>query len=169
MSVQLTAIETKLENKLTALEDKRDDLLATLEETKKATAKQLSGQKGKNTKLNNKIVELEKQLDELNKENDIPLEKLSTSKSTYQIHLYQGEDQVSGKIEHPLTEDKKPFQGLDSNTIMAFLKRHMPKSKSGADYEILEKKMPMESAMPNSSMLAKEMFSLQEIIVLNKE
>lgn len=55
-------------------------------------------------------------------------EQIAHTKSRFTIDLYRtGPDyELRGKIEHPLTGDKKSFRGLDHETVFDFLEKHGP-------------------------------------------
>ena len=53
-------------------------------------------------------------------------EEISASKATFRLDLYPRQGHYQGRIEHLLTQDKKPFSGLDQEAIMDFISSHLP-------------------------------------------
>ena len=53
---------------------------------------------------------------------------LPSSRATFAIYLYPGQDEVQGWIKHILTRDKTTFTGLNNSDIVDFIKRHLPEA-----------------------------------------
>lgn len=105
--------------------------------------KQLKEAKGKTTKLeeeqqnsDKRIIELEKTNADLDEkiadlqhaEETIP-EDFSAGRAAFRIELYPRQGHYHGKIEHPLTKDKRGFSGLDNESIIAFISKHLPQEE----------------------------------------
>ena len=124
------------------------DLVEVREKELSLLRKKLKDLKTKVTKLadqqqnsKNRIIELEKINARLEKkivdlqhtEETIP-EAFSVGRAAFRIELYPRQGHYQGKIEHLLTKDKKVFSGLDNETIISFISRHLPQREE----EIIE-------------------------------
>ena len=103
-----------------------------LKEAKSKTAKL----KGQRQKLENRLAELDKRNADLNEKisdlqptEETISEDFSVGRAAFRIELYPRQGHYHGKIEHPLTKDKKVFSGLDNESIIAFISKHLPQKE----------------------------------------
>lgn len=55
-------------------------------------------------------------------------EPIAAPSATFRIDLYPRQGHYVGKIEHTLSQDKKPLKELDQETIMNFITSHLPQA-----------------------------------------
>ena len=143
---ELQGLKTKLRspkanlNKAKKVLDEKKDIENKLQEIEANAAIQieeatinLREAEQENQNLKKEVEELKEQLEDYRKK--IPIEDdrgeeiirdITTSKSTFLIHLYPRQGDFQGRIEYPLTRDKKTFRGLDSEVVFKFISKHLP-------------------------------------------
>ncbi len=132
-NVLMEKIDTIMTKK-NQLEEKLDGV--TVENTKLAGLLEDERMKQKEIekKWKNKLKILEDENREL-KNNQKKLEKelypddILGPSSSFKINIYPRQGHLQGKIEHPLTRDKKAFSGMDDQTILQFISNHLPQSE----------------------------------------
>jgi len=100
-----------------ALEKKTDELNECFNELQKAQIK---------------IAELDKFSEKITiaeQSEILESEELKAPKATFRIDLYKRDEGYKGRIDHPLTKDKKVFNGLDQNAIIEFIMSHLPQEE----------------------------------------
>lgn len=119
------------------------DLVDAHENELNSLQKKLVEEKSKTRKLKeqqqnaeNRIVELENSNADLNKKiadlhpvDETISEDFSIGRAAFRIEIYPRQGHYHGKIEHPLTKDKKVFSGLDNDSIISFISKHLPQKE----------------------------------------
>lgn len=118
------------------LMEKKEKELSSLRKQFKEAKVKTAKLKEQQQNSENRIIELGKTNADLDKkiadlqhaEETIP-EDFSVGRAAFRIELYPRQGHYHGKIEHPLTKDKKVFSGLDNESIMAFISKHLPQKE----------------------------------------
>ena len=92
-------------------------------------ANQQQNSKDKIIELENINTRLEKKIADLQHIEETVPEDFSVGRAAFRIELYPRQGHYGGKIEHLLTKDKKGLNGLDSDSIMAFISKHLPRKE----------------------------------------
>lgn len=123
----IMAEKNQIEKKLEEISVENTELARLLEDEK---MKQKEIEKKWKNKL--KIIENENRVLKNNQkklEKELYPDDILTPSSTFKINIYPRQGHLKGKIEHPLTRDKKAFNGVDDQTILQFISNHLPQSE----------------------------------------
>jgi myosin heavy subunit len=126
-----------LRNQLQTIE-KEEEFISLVEQLQKELqeAKQQEQEmRKKNRELEKTNAQLEKKFAVVEQTEEVTPQDMSVRKAAFHIDLYPRQGHFQGKIEHLLTKDKIVFKGLDKETIINFISKHIPQmeEESGAE------------------------------------
>ncbi|MEJ2636505.1 MAG: hypothetical protein P8184_14585 [Calditrichia bacterium] len=188
----------ELQDKLLTTENDLKQTKGELEKLAERNTRLVSDNRNLTDENQNLVVEkteLEKTIKELTRKTSNLEEKLNsikvderaerkdpkTSKAKFEIHLYEREGQLNGKIAYPLVKnDMESFNGIDQGTIISFIKKHLDYIKRpeeiSKDLKAKQKKTELNPAiyglelyqagalMPRQSITGDQAFQTQFII-----
>lgn len=126
-----------LKSQLQTAEDEKPDLIEQLQKELQTAEQQRRVLEKKIGKLEATNAQLEKEFAATEQTEEAFPEGLSVGKATFRVDLYPHQAHYQGKIEHLLTKDKIVFKGLDKETIINFISKHLPhmEEESGAEIQ----------------------------------